>query len=397
MIYFDNSATSPVSDEVLEAMIPYLKEDFGNPSSKYYCKAVNASNAVEDAREQVADLLNVTPQEVVFTAGATESTNFIIKGYMDYRRYYGDGRNHIITSAVEHKATINTCKYLAGEIYSNNDPTVSLFGSSRKVDRGYQATFVKPTPYGEIEKSAIENEIKENTAMVSTIYVNNEVGTVSDVGAIGALCHKYGLAYHVDITQAVGKMDISLRNLNIDFASCSAHKIYGPKGVGAAILKSDDYGIEPISALIHGGEQEYGLRGGTLAVHNIVGFGKAAEITKKHLVHDRAKIEKMDARIVDGLLSIPDIQLTNPTSSRVPGIISVIVKKRDFHNERYIKHVKHRLAISTGSACSAGEPSHVISAMGLESEVSKILRISISKNTTDEEVNQLIQILRETI
>ena len=235
MIYFDNSATSPVSDEVLEAMIPYLKEEFGNPSSKYYCKAVNASNAVEDAREQVADLLNVTPQEVVFTAGATESTNFIIKGYMDYRRYYGDGRNHIITSAVEHKATINTCKYLAGEIYSNNDPTVSLFGSSRKVDRGYQATFVKPTPYGEIEKSAIENEIKENTAMVSTIYVNNEVGTVSDVGAIGALCHKYGLAYHVDITQAVGKMDISLRNLNIDFASCSAHKIYGPKGVGAAI------------------------------------------------------------------------------------------------------------------------------------------------------------------
>lgn len=175
------SATSPVNDEVLSAMLPYLKEEYGNPSSKYYCKAVSASNAVENAREQVAKLVGASPQEVVFTAGATESTNFIIKGYMDYRRYYGDGKNHIVTSSVEHKATLNTCKYLAGEIYSNDDPTTTLFGGNKKVDRGYEVTFVEPTEYGEIRAESIENAIKDNSALASTIYVNNEVGTISDV------------------------------------------------------------------------------------------------------------------------------------------------------------------------------------------------------------------------
>ena len=173
MIYFDNSATSPIDGEVLEAMLPYLKEEYGNPSSKYYGKAVNARNAVEEARASVAELLGAKPEELVFTAGATESTNFIIKGYMDYRRYYGDGRNHIVTSVAEHKATLNTCKYLNGELYSNNDPTVSLFGDKKRVDRGYEATFVGITEYGEILPQAVEEAIRDNTAMVSVIYVNN--------------------------------------------------------------------------------------------------------------------------------------------------------------------------------------------------------------------------------
>ncbi len=397
MIYFDNSATSPINDEVLSAMLPYLEEEYGNPSSKYYCKAVSASNAVENAREQVAKLVGASSQEVVFTAGATESTNFIIKGYMDYRRYYGDGKNHIVTSSVEHKATLNTCKYLAGEIYSNDDPTTTLFGGNKKVDRGYEVTFVEPTEYGEIRAESIENAIKNNSALASTIYVNNEVGTISDVCTIGKICHEHGLAYHVDLTQAIGKLPIDIRALNIDFASCSAHKIYGPKGVGAAILKSDAYGIEPISAFMHGGEQEFGLRGGTLAVHNIVGFGKAAEIALRDQEKDREYISVLDEKIVKGIVSIPDIQLTNPTQNRIPGIISVIVNKKDFHNERYIKQIKDILAISTGSACSAGEPSHVISAMGLDADVTKILRISIGKYTTEEDVEHLIQILKETL
>ena len=397
MIYFDNSATSPVSEEVLDAMLPYLKEEYGNPSSKYYSKGITASNAIEKAREQVARLLGVNSGEIIFTAGATESTNFIIKGYMDYRRYYGDGKNHIITSSVEHKATLNTCKYLAGEIYSNDDPTTSLFGKNIKVDRGYEATFVEPTEYGEITKESIQNAIKDNSAMVSTIYVNNEVGTISDVGAIGKLCRDHDIAYHVDLTQAIGKMRIDVRSLNIDFASCSAHKIYGPKGVGAAILKSDAYGIEPISAFMHGGEQEFGVRGGTLAVHNIVGFGKAAEIAMRDLNEDLVRIKALDKKVIRGLSQIPELQLTNPMANRISGIISIIVRKRDFHNERYIKEIKDKLAISTGSACSAGEPSHVISAMGLNSDVTRILRVSIGKYTTEKDVEELIEIFKETI
>ena len=161
MIYFDNSATAPVDEEVLEAMLPYLKEEYGNPSSKYYCKAVNAHNAVEDSRKSVAALLGANPEEIIFTAGATESINFIIKGYLDYRRYYGDGKNHVITSTAEHKATLNTCKYLAGEIYSNDDPTTTLFGQKRAVDRGYEASFVDVSKDGNMLASSIEKEIQE--------------------------------------------------------------------------------------------------------------------------------------------------------------------------------------------------------------------------------------------
>lgn len=397
MIYFDNSATSPVDREVLDAMMPYLKEEYGNPSSKYYCKAITAHNAVEEARESVAGLLGAKPEELVFTAGATESTNFIIKGYMDYRRYYGDGRNHIITSVAEHKATLNTCKYLNGELYSNHDPTISLFGDKKRVDRGYEATFVGITEDGEITSQAVEKAIRDNTAMVSVIYVNNEVGTISDISKISELCRKNGIAIHSDITQALGKMRIDVHKLKLDYASCSAHKIYGPKGIGAAFLKSDIYGIEPITALLHGGEQETGFRAGTLAVHDIVGFGKAAELATRDMDKNQALLRKMDERLVGKLLNIPDISLTNQTKTRIPGIVSILVNKRDFHNERFIKKISSDLAISTGSACSAGEPSYVIASLGMADKVSKVLRISINKYTTEDDIDQLIQIFKDQL
>ena len=303
MIYFDNSATSPIDPEVLDAMLPYLKEEYGNPSSKYYCKATKASEAVEEARKQVALLLGAKTEEIIFTSGATESTNFIIKGYMDYRRYYGDGKNHIITSVAEHKATLNTCRYLSGEVYSNNDPTISLFGHKKKVDRGYEASFVGVDKTGEISDKAIEEAIQPNTAMVSVIYVNNEIGTISDIKSIASLCEKYQIAFHSDLTQAVGKKEIKIHELGIDYASCSAHKIYGPKGIGAAYVKADQYGIAPITALMHGGEQESGFRAGTLAVHNIVGFGKAAEIAVRESEKDRIYLKHIDERLVKGLQS----------------------------------------------------------------------------------------------
>lgn len=397
MIYFDNSATSPVDGEVLEAMLPYLREEYGNPSSKYYCKAVNAHNAVEDARVQVAKLLGSNPEEIIFTAGATESTNFIIKGYMDYRRYYGDGKNHIITSVAEHKATLNTCKFLNGDLYSNSDPTVTLFGGKKSVNRGYEASFVGITETGEILVTCVEEAIKNNTAMVSIIYVNNEVGTISDVSAIAKSCVKKGIAIHSDLTQAIGKMAIDVHDMGLDFASCSAHKIYGPKGIGAAFVKSDAYGILPITAFMHGGEQENGFRAGTLAVHNIVGFGKAAEIALRDLDVNEQRILRFDQMLIAGLMEIPDISLTNQSDKRLPGIISIVVDKKDFNNERFIKHISDRLALSTGSACSAGEPSYVITALGLEDKVSKVLRISLNKHTTEEEINQLIKILRDEL
>lgn len=397
MIYFDNSATSPVDEEVLDAMLPYLKEEYGNPSSKYYCKAVNAHNAVEQARESVAKLIGATSEEIVFTAGATESTNFIIKGYMDYRRYYGDGKNHVITSVAEHKATLHTCKYLNGELYSNNDPTISLLGDKQRVDRGYEASYVGVNEIGEVTAQTIEDAIQNNTAMVSVIYVNNEIGTISDVKSIAKLCAEKEIAFHSDLTQAVGKIKIDVHDMGIDYASCSAHKIYGPKGIGAAYLKCDNYGIQPITAFIHGGEQEFGFRAGTLAVHNIVGFGKAAEIAIRDNVKNEALLKELDHRLVERLKSIPSILLANPSEKRMPGIISIIVNQEDFNNERFLKKISDQLAISTGSACSAGEPSYVISALGLEEKVSKVLRISLNKYTTDEDINQLVEILKQDL
>lgn len=397
MIYLDNSSTSPIDAEVREAMLPYLSEEFGNPSSKYYCKATNAKAAVEEAREKVAKLIGAEPEEIIFTAGATESTNFIIKGYLDYRNYYGDGKNHVITSLVEHKATLNTCRYLNGELYSNNDPTISLFGEKKRVDRGFEASFVGVTSNGEISVEEIEKAIKENTALVSILYVNNEIGSISDVSRVSEICKSHNIALHSDLTQALGKLEIDVKKLGIDYASCSAHKIYGPKGIGAAYMKSDAYGIAPITAFMHGGEQEFGYRAGTHAVHNIVGFGKAAEIALRDMKKNETHIQKLDELLLHGIANIDGIHTTVDESKRIPGIVSLVVEKEDFHNERFIKKISEEVALSTGSACSAGEPSYVIQALGLGNKVTKVLRVSINKFTTESDINEFIKILRAEI
>ena len=397
MIYLDNSATSPIDEEVRDAMLPYLSEEFGNPSSKYYCKATNAKAAVEEAREKVAKLIGAKPEEIIFTAGATESTNFIIKGYLDYRKYYGDGKNHVITSLVEHKATLNTCRYLNGELYSNNDPTISLFGEKKRVDRGFEASFVGATSNGEISVEEIEKAIKENTALVSILYVNNEIGSISDVSRVSEICKSHNIALHSDLTQALGKLEIDVKKLGIDYASCSAHKIYGPKGIGAAYMKSDAYGIAPITAFMHGGEQEFGYRAGTHAVHNIVGFGKAAEIALRDMKKNKTHIQKLDELLLHGIANIDGIHTTVDESKRIPGIVSLVVEKEDFHNERFIKKISEEVALSTGSACSAGEPSYVIQALGLGDKVTKVLRVSINKFTTESDINEFIKLLSAEI
>lgn len=397
MIYLDNSATSPIDEEVRDAMLPYLNEEFGNPSSKYYCKATSAKVAVEDGREKVAKLIGARPEEIIFTAGATESTNFIIKGYLDYRKFYGDGKNHVITSLVEHKATLNTCKYLNGEIYSNNDPTISLFGERKKVDRGFEASFVGVNVNGEINIKEISSNIKDNTALISMIYVNNEIGTINDVKFVSDICRNKDIALHSDLTQALGKIEIDVKKMGLDYASCSAHKIYGPKGIGAAFMKSDAYGIAPITSFMHGGEQEFGFRAGTHAVHNIVGFGKAAEIALRDLKKNEKQIKKLDDMLLKGIATIDGVHTTVNPLKRIPGIVSLVVDKSDFHNERFIKQISDEVAISTGSACSAGEPSYVIQALGLENKVTKVLRVSINKYTTENDIKEFVKILKEEI
>lgn len=397
MIYFDNTATSAIDPEVLEAMLPYLKEEYGNPSSKYYCKAETARNAVEESRAKVAKLLGTRLEEIIFTSGATESTNFIVKGYMDYRRYYEDGKNHIITSTVEHKATLNTCHYLNGDIYSNDDPTINFFGGKKRVDRGYEASFVSPNSQGIVCLEDVNKAIKENTAMCSVIYVNNETGSISELKSIAACCKEKNIAIHSDLTQAISKVDVNVHDLGLDYASCSAHKIYGPKGIGAAYVKNDAYGIQPITALMHGGEQEYGFRAGTLAVHNIVGFGKAAEIALRDIERNRQHISELDSKLCLELNKLGFVRNTIDRASRVDGIISIIIDKKDFNNERFIKRISEMVAISAGSACSLGKPSYVIKELGLGGSETKVLRISLSKHTTEKEIFELIEILKNNI
>lgn len=393
MIYFDNSATSPIDEEVFDAMKPYLLEEYGNPSSKYYEKAINSRKAVEKAREQVSALINASPEEIIFTSGATESTNFIIKGYLDYRKYYRDGKNHVITTVAEHKATLNTCKFLNGDIYSNNDSTFSLFGERRQVDRGFEASFIDVDTTGAVDLEKLQDAFKSNTALVSIIYVNNEVGTINNIRPVEKLAHFHDAAIHIDATQALGKIPIDVREMRCDYLSCSAHKIYGPKGIGAAFVKTDKYGIEPITAFFHGGEQEQGFRAGTLAVHDIVGFGKAAEIAKKNLNEYNCRIMELDSYFVEQIKKMPYIRMTNCSTNRLKGIISLIIEKEDFNNERFLKYISSEVALSTGSACSLEEPSYVLEAMGLNKYKTKVIRISLNKYSTKEEIDKLLNVL----
>lgn len=397
MIYLDNAATSPVDKEVLEAMLPYLREEYGNPSSKYYCKADSAKQAVEAARAKVAAMFGATSEEKVFTAGSTESTNLIIKGVLDYSKYYCGGKNHVITSNAEHKATLNVCKYLNGDIYSNNDATMSLFPSNNRVDRGYGATFIEVDECGIVSADKFEEAITDKTALATFIYVNNETGSINDVSALAQTAHSHKVLFHADVTQAAGKIPVNVNELGVDFLSASAHKIYGPKGIGCAYIRADKYGLPPITALLHGGEQESGIRAGTLAVHDIVGFGKAAEIAMRDMKKNIDLICELDDYIITKLKNCENVKIIIPDKYRARGIISILVDKTDFNNERFIKRISNDIALSTGSACSLGEPSHVIKAIGLQDKTNKVIRVSLNKYTTKEDIDFFVSVLLKNV
>ena len=394
MIYLDNSATSSIHPEVLDAMLPYLREEYGNPSSKYYTLAVNATRAVEESREKVAELIRANPAEIVFTCGSTESTNMIIKGISDYKRYYEKAGNHIITSKVEHHATLNTCKYLNGDIYSNKDASFVLFGKGNRVDRGFEVTFLDVNSFGQVEPQAFEASIRPSTILTSFIWANNEIGSLNDIDTLCKIAHKHGVVFHADATQIVGKMPVDVSATPIDFLSLSAHKFHGPKGVGAAYIRGDEYGLPPLSAFMHGGEQENGLRAGTFAVHNIVGFGKAAEIAHKNVLQNMKILQDLDKEVRAFLSEKEQIELLGDPEHHLPGVISIVVRTKNFDNERFIKRISSDYAISTGSACTAGMPSHVLQAIGRSQDTSRVLRVSLSPQNTVEQIKELFQKIR---
>ncbi len=384
MIYLDNSATTPIDPEVLDAMLPYLKEEYGNPSSRYYTLAVNAEKAVEKAREQVALLVNADPKEIIFTGGASESNNFIIKGVADYKKYYDNTGNHIITSTVEHKSVLQTCKFLNGDAFWNKSEKsiASNFlkkkSTTKKVDRGYEVTFLPVNQYAQVEENKFRDAIKENTILTSFIWGNNELGSLNNIKELSLIAKEKNILFHSDATQVLGKIPIDVKSIPVDFLSFSAHKIYGPKGVGAAYIRQEGLSDYKMTSLIHGGLQERGYRGGTSAVHNIVGFGKACEIARRDMDSYMHKIADEEIETKKFLTEkYPGIEFLGDPKNHIPGVIGVLIP--NIVNDMMIKELGDKIAISSGSACGIGEPSYVIKEIGLEDRSSSFIRISLGK------------------
>mgnify|MGYP004463631219 CR=1 FL=1 len=383
MIYLDNSATTPVDPEVLEAMLPYLKEEFGNPSSRHYTLAVNAEKAVEKAREQVAALINAKPNEIIFTSGASESNNFIIKGVADYMKYYEEKGNHIITSTVEHKSVLQTCKFLNGEVFNNN-PTKSVASrfikkqAVKKIDRGFEVDFLSVNEYGQVNAEKFEKAIKANTILASFIYGNNEIGSLNDINTLGKIAKEKNILFHTDATQVLGKIDIDVNTLPVDFMSFSAHKLYAPKGVGAAYIRQNGLTNYKMTSLIHGGQQESGYRAGTHGVHNIVGFGKACEIAKRDMHEYMKKIAQLEVEAKKMILAkYPETEFLGDPVNKIPGVIGMLIP--GIVNEMFIKDLADKVALSAGSACGISEPSYVISEINRREKSSQFIRITLSK------------------
>lgn len=366
MLYLDNSATTQILPEVKEAMLPFLFEQFGNPSSKYYDQATTAKEAVTQARQSVAQLLHCKDSEVIFTSGSTESNNMFIKGVA--HQYKSKGK-HLITTEVEHPSVLECFKFLEKE--------------------GFEITILKPDQYGRISVEQLKAALRSDTIFVSIMWGNNEVGSLNPIYELSSLCKSKDILFHTDATQVVGKIQVDLsNNPGISFLSCSAHKFHGPKGIGVAFIRSDEYGIlTPITPLLHGGGQENDIRSGTLALHNIVGIGAAAKIAFENLENHQQQLHYCEDLLVDLLKSKfkQNIRFNNDFQNKIPGILSV--EFIGINNEILLKKLAPYIAASTGSACSSSKPSHVLSAMGLSLEsIRSTVRFSLSPYITPEDL-----------
>lgn len=392
MIYIDNNATTKIDEEVLEAMRPYLEEEYGNPGSRYYSLSKNANKAVEEAREKVAELINVKPKEIIFTSSGSESNNFIIKGISDYLKNYEDMGNHLITSKFEHKSVLNSFRFLNGEIYMNKEKNKKMGQRNTRIDRGYEVDFLGGNSKGQMLLPNIESVINDNTILGSFIWANNETGNLNDIEKITMLLNKKDIFIHSDATQIVGKLKVDLAKTRLDAISFSAHKIYGPKGIGAAFLRSNKYTNQDITSLIHGGEdQEFGYRAGTPAVHNIVGFGKAAEIANKSLEKNSKEIKILEEEFIKILsVNFEDLILLIDHDAKIPGVVSFILPK--VNNQIYLKKLSRDVAFSSGSACTISTKSTLLDELGLSEYSSNFFRVAFGKNNTMNEIGKLKKI-----
>jgi len=367
-IYMDHSATTPVDPEVFNAMIPYYTDIFGN-SSSVHSQGQKAHRALEESREKVAALLGAKPTEIIFTSGGTEADNQAIITYMTNNPTKG---NHIITSAVEHHAVLHTCEFLAKQ--------------------GFELTVLPVNSYGEVEPDTLRQAIRPNTALVSIMHANNEIGTIQPIKELAAITHESGAAFHTDAVQTVGKIPVNVGELGIDLLSASAHKLYGPKGVGCLYAKK---GIR-IGSFMHGGGHERNLRAGTVNVLGVVGFAKAAELAGQRLCRQEAPLAGLAKRLTDGIFAaIPNTRLTGHPERRIPGSVSVCF---DYVEGESILLMLDNYGImaSSGSACTSGslDPSHVLLAIGLPHETAHgSLRITMGKDNTEEDVDYLLEVL----
>ena len=373
-IYLDYSATTPVDDRVAEKMCHYLtrKEVFGNPASRSHVFGWQAEQAVEEARAHVAALVGADPKEIVWTSGATESDNLALKGAA---HFYAKKGKHLVTVKTEHKAVLDSCRQLERE--------------------GYEVTYLDPEPSGLLEISKLEAALRKDTILVSVMHVNNEIGVVQDIEAIGALCRGRGIVFHVDAAQSAGKVPIDLQQMQVDLMSFSAHKLYGPKGIGALYVRR-----KPrirLEAQMHGGGHERGMRSGTLPTHQIVGMGEAFRIAKEEMDVECERLKKLRDRLWQGLSGIEETYVNGDLGRRIPGNLNISFNYVE--GESLIMALKD-VAVSSGSACTSAslEPSYVLRAIGRSDELAhSSIRFTLGRFTTAEEIDFTVELVKEKV
>jgi cysteine desulfurase len=371
-IYLDYSATTPVDPRVAAKMIPYLTEHFGNPASRSHAFGWETEKAVEEAREEVAKLVNCDPKELVWTSGATESINLALKGAANF---YKDKGRHLVTVKTEHKATLDTMRELERD--------------------GFEVSYLDVKPDGLLDLDAFKSALRKDTILVSVMFVNNEIGVIQDIPAIGEICRSRGIIFHVDAAQATGKIPVDLSTLKVDLMSFSAHKTYGPKGVGALFVRRKPR--VRIEAQMHGGGHERGMRSGTLPTHQIVGMGEAFRLARLEMATDNDRIRMLRDKLWQGLSQIEEAHLNGDMERRVPHNLNVSFNFVE--GESLIMAIKD-VAVSSGSACTSAslEPSYVLRALGRSDELAhSSIRFTVGRFTTEEEVDYTIDLLKRKI
>ena len=371
-IYLDYSATTPVDPRVAAKMIPYLTEHFGNPASRSHAYGWEAEKAVEQAREHVAALINADPKEIVWTSGATEGDNLAIKGAAQF--YKGKGK-HIITQKTEHKAVLDPCRELERQ--------------------GFEVTYLDTEQNGIIDLEKFKAAIRPDTIVVSIMYVNNEIGVIQPVEEIGEICRAKGIVFHCDAVQAAGKLEIDVQKLKVDLLAMTAHKMYGPKGIGALYIRRKPR--VRIEAQVHGGGHERGMRSGTLATHQIVGFGEAARLAKLEMATDNERIRALRDRLWRGIGELEEVYVNGDLERRIPGNLNVSFNFVE--GESLIMAIKD-IAVSSGSACTSAslEPSYVLRALGRSDELAhSSIRFTLGKYTTEEEIDYAVDLLKRKV